>query len=81
LLIYLFSYFEQQELERQKRDIEKQIFEQSEKLKKEMEINLVRDVYYVSVTSSNNKIRKTTIRTESGEEIFRVDLSNWEQRT
>ena len=81
MLIYLFSYFEQQELERQKRDIEKQIFEQSEKLKKEMEINLVRDVYYVSVTSSNNKIRKTTIRTESGEEIFRVDLSNWEQRT
>ncbi len=43
--------------------------------------NQVRDLYYINITTSNNKIRKTTIRTESGEEIFRVDLSYWEQRT
>ena len=46
-----------------------------------MEINLVRDVYIVNITSSNNKVRKTSIKTESDQDLFKVDLSNWEQRT
>ncbi|ORX53330.1 hypothetical protein BCR36DRAFT_323520 [Piromyces finnis] len=77
---------EQEELEKQKRDIEKQIFEQSEKLKKEMEKNLAsdiikeRDVYFINI-SAGSKVRKTIIKLESGIELFNVDLSNWDQKT
>jgi len=40
----------------------------------------VRDVYYINI-SAGSKIRKTTIKLESGIELFSVDLSNWDQKT
>jgi len=76
---------EQEELERQKRDIEQQIFEQNEKLKKEMELNIaaekVRDTYYINISGTNNKIRKTIIKIDPGIELFNVDLTNWDQKS
>jgi len=76
---------EQEELENQRRDIEQQILEQNEKLKKQMENNLavekVRDHYYINISGTNNKIRKAIIRIDPGIELFSVDLSNWDQKT
>jgi len=50
-----------------------------------MEVNVVteqvRDLYYINISGTNNKIRKALIKIDPGIELFSVDLSNWDQKT
>lgn len=50
-----------------------------------MELNIaaekVRDTYYINISGTNNKIRKTIIKIDPGIELFNVDLTNWDQKS
>ncbi|KAJ3090219.1 hypothetical protein HK102_004380 [Quaeritorhiza haematococci] len=75
----------QQELERKKRSIERQIIEQHEKLERELKLGQLRispgrERYIISYSGTSAKVKKLQIATQAGTQVFDVNLKSWDTR-